>query len=201
MQVKSFLIATALFFAAATAAVAQREHTLAGGLSGIWGGPKYQVANFGSTTSFMRGSTLGLEFGKSLFVGWSNYKLIDDVNWDQVQTQPFEYVSYGANIGYALKSYKAIHPVISVDLGRGRIRSNGSVDRVLVAQPSAGVEINIFRWLHLNLEGGYRFVGDSNLEGLDNTALSGGFGQAALRFGWSWGRHKDCHKKTTHGND
>ena len=80
----------------------------------------------------------------------------------------------------------------------GKVKLANDVDRIFALQPSLGVEINVFRWLHLGLEGGYRFISDSNLEGLDDAALSGGFGQATLRFGWSWGRtrhnkHREHH--------
>jgi hypothetical protein len=81
--------------------------------------------------------------------------------------------------------------MVNVDFGPGKVRLNNDVDRIFAVQPSAGVEINIFRWLHLGVEGGYRFINDSNIEGLSDSQLSGAFGQATLRFGWSWGRsHK-----------
>lgn len=201
MQVKSFVFTALLAVVAITTTSAQKERTIGNGLSGIWGGPKYQYATFGETASLMRGGSFGFEFGKSLYAGWSHYRLIEDLDWDQLQTQPFEFESYGGNLGYSFKSYKAIHPVLTLDVSRGRIRSNGSVDRVLVMQPSAGVEINIFRWLHLNLEGGYRFVGDTNIEGLSDDKLSGAFAQASFKFGWSWGRHRDCRKHPSKGND
>ncbi|MBK6997444.1 MAG: hypothetical protein IPH31_21995 [Lewinellaceae bacterium] len=66
-------------------------------------------------------------------------------------------------------------------------------DRILVMQPSAGVEINVFRWFHLGIDGGYRFVSDATTPGLDNEYLSGWFGQATLKFGFSWGNYR--HKK------
>jgi hypothetical protein len=68
------------------------------------------------------------------------------------------------------------------------VRKNNEVDRIFAVQPTAGIEINVFRWFHVGLEGGYRFISDSNVEGLTDSDLSGPFGQATLRFGWSWGR-------------
>jgi hypothetical protein len=44
------------------------------------------------------------------------------------------------------------------------------------------------------LDGGYRFVNDSSISGLSDQELSGWFGQATAKFGFSWGRY---HKKTT----
>ena len=61
----------------------------------------------------------------------------------------------------------------------------------------AGVEINIFRWLHLGLEGGYRFVTSSDIS-LSDRQLSNAFGQATLKFGFSWGRYR---KQQDHDNN
>jgi hypothetical protein len=169
---------------------AQRERTIFNSLnlSGIWGGSKHSIAQFGDSESYVQGGHIGLEFGKSLFVGYTHQDLQSDPNWDLVQDQNFDLKYRGAQVGYAFAAHRAIHPIVNVELANGRARLGNETDRIFVAQPSAGLEINIFRWLHLGLEGGYRFVSDSSLPGLSDSQLSGGFGQATLRFGWSWGR-------------
>jgi hypothetical protein len=55
------------------------------------------------------------------------------------------------------------------------------------------VEINVFRWFHIGLEGGYRFISDTNVAGLTNQDLSGLYGQATFKFGFSWGRYHSRH--------
>jgi hypothetical protein len=165
------------------------------GLSGIWGGSKHTVAQFaGPTESYMQGRFIGLEFGKQLFVGYSDNFLETDPDWNSFDDQPFDMSWRGGTLGYSFCAHRAIHPVINVELGRGKTRFAGVTDRIVVAQPSAGLEINVFRWLHLGLEGGYRFVSGNNTEGLTNSQLSGAFGQASLRFGFSWGR-SNCERK------
>jgi len=193
MQIKSILLVVALLAGVVTVASAQREKTVfrTFGLTGIWGGSKHQMAQFGDTRSYMRGGHFGLEFGKALNVGFSSMSLKSDPNWDRIQDQDFGLNWRGGSVGYAFNAHKAIHPMVNVDFGPGKVRLNNDVDRIFAVQPSAGVEINIFRWLHLGVEGGYRFINDSNIEGLSDSQLSGAFGQATLRFGWSWGRsHK-----------
>ncbi len=204
MQFKSGLIMVALLFCGVTATQAQRERTLFHQyhLSGAWGGSKHQMAQFGDTRSYMRGSHFGLEFGKKLFVGYSDMYLKSDVKWDEVQDQNFGLNWRGGTVGYSFLSYKAIHPVVNVDFGPGKVRYNNKVDNIFAFQPSAGVEINIFRWLHLGVEGGYRFISDTNVEGLNDSKLSGAFGQASLRFGWSWGRtNAKKHQKMPEENN
>lgn len=197
----------AFIFFAATAISAQREQTIAGGrgfgLSGIWGGSNFQMANFNNTRSYVKGGFIGLEFGKSLFVGYSHFKLQDEFDWDGLVNQDFELKWSGAKLGYGFQNFRALHPMINVDLGPGRVELGQDDDRILVIQPSAGLEVNVFRFCRLGLEGGYRFVQDAKLENLTNanTALSGPFAQATLKFGWSWGRYHQKRKTTTSAND
>ena len=73
-------------------------------------------------------------------------------------------------------------------VGPGNLKINGDKDRLLVIQPSAGVEVNLFRWMRLGIEGGYRYVTGSQYDRLENEELSNYFGTVSFRFGWSWGR-------------
>jgi hypothetical protein len=189
---RSFFLALALL--SSISMFAQKEETVIGsrglGFSGIWGGYKHQLTQFNNTTSYVNGGFFGLEFGKSLLIGWGNYALIDEFKWDGIQNQEFDMRWRPFLLQYGFIPFKAIHPQIGFEIGRGRVELGDSKDRVLVMQPSAGVEINVFRWLHLGLDGGYRFVSDVSTPGLSDEALSGFYGQATLKFGFSWGRYR-----------
>jgi len=177
---------------------AQKEETLVGsrglGFSGIWGGSKHQLTQFGNggKTSYVAGGFFGFEFGKALLVGWGHYNLMDEFKWDNIENQQFDMRWNPMVLNYGFKNYKSIHPQVGVDFGRGRVELGDVKDRIFVVQPTAGVEINVFRWFHIGLDGGYRFVSDSSIPTLSDEALSGWFGQASLKFGFSWGRY---HKK------
>lgn len=175
---------------------AQHEETVLGsrnlGFSGIWAGSKHQLSRFGNTNQYVHGWHVGLEFGKALTVGFGGYNLHDDILWNNTPNQRFDMNWNVFSLGYGIQSFHAVHPVISLDAGRGKVKllDEGVSDRVFVIQPAAGIEINIFRWMHLGLEGGYRFVADSDLAGMSDNELSGAFGQATLKFGFSWGRYR-----------
>lgn len=177
---------------------AQKEQTIIGGRnfgwSGIWGGYKHQLTQFGDETSYINGGFFGLEFGKSLLIGWGRYSLVDEFKWDNIQNQEFDMRWYPFLLQYGFQGYKAVHPQIGFEIGRGRVDFGDTKDRILVVQPTAGVEFNVFRWFHLGLDGGYRFVTDSSVPGLTDTDLSGWMAQATLKFGFSWGRY---NKKKT----
>lgn len=202
---KLFFLAIALL--ASLQLSAQKEETVMGsrglGFSGIWGGYKHQLTQFGNTTSYVNGGFFGLEFGKSLLVGWGNYALIDEFKWDGIQNQQFDMRWRPFLLQYGIKNFKAIHPQVGFEIGRGKVELGDAKDRILVMQPSAGVEINVFRWFHIGVDGGYRFVSDSSIPALDNESLSGWYGQATLKFGFSWGRYrtKKAPSKPSHYED
>jgi hypothetical protein len=188
-----FLVLFALVFVSTFSANAQREETVLGHkgfrISGIWGGSNHQLTRFSNSNSYVNGGFFGLEFGKALQVGVSSYELQENIKWNQIDNQSFEMYFRGLHLGYGVSNYKPIHPTFNIDIAPGRVKLAGEgSDRIFVVQPAAGVEINVMRWFHLGLQGGYRVVTDSGLPSVSDKDLSGAFGQVTLKFGWSWGR-------------
>jgi hypothetical protein len=196
MRTKSFFLAF-LFILSASVAFSQREETLLGqrswGFSGIWGGYNHQITNFGSTEAYNQGGFFEFEFGKSLLIGWGHYSLDNSILWKGSDQQRFNFRTNVFKLGYQFFPYKAVHPMINLDLGRGWMDYGTQPrDRVLVVQPAVGVEVNIFRWFRVGLEGGYRFIRNTDIVGLSDKDFSGLYGQGTLKFGFSWGRY---HKR------
>lgn len=84
-----FLIALSIvLFSVST--YAQREETVLGergwGFSGIWGGYHHQYTSYGNSDEFNRGGFFGFEFGKSLNVGWGNYRVTDALTGKALKT-------------------------------------------------------------------------------------------------------------------
>lgn len=198
MSTKPCLLAVLFLIPVFTTLSAQREETVLGergwGLSGLWGGYTHQLTQYNDQEAFNSGGFFGFEFGKSLTLGWSHTNLRDDIRLNNNETQRFDFKYNGGKVGYAFIPYKALHPILNFEIGTGRAKLAGEgEDKVLVMQPSAGLEINIFRWFRLGVEGGYRFVQSSDLVGITAEQMSGPYGQATLKFGLSWGRY---HKRT-----
>jgi hypothetical protein len=192
-----FILLASLF--CTTLATAQREETVVGsngmGLSGMWGGYKHQITRFGETNNYVSGGFFGLEFGRKLFVGLGNYELQDQATWDNLPNQNFDLRWRPVILQYGFNNHRAIHPQIGIEAGRGRIKTEArDRDNIFVVQPSAGLEINVLRWFRIGLDGGYRFVTDSNATGLNDSDFSGAYAQATLKFGYSWGRYNKRKK-------
>jgi hypothetical protein len=190
-QTQSILVAIALLIT--LPALAQKEETVVGsrgmGFSGIWGGYKHQITQLGNKKSYINGGFFGLEFGKSLLVGFGNYTLVDEFNWNSDPKKQLNIKWRPFLLQYGVQNFRSIHPQAGFEIGRGRITLGSENDHILVMQPTLGVEINIFRWFHFGIDGGYRFVSDTAIDDLRNDDLSGWFGQATFKFGFSWGKY------------
>ena len=171
---------------------AQKEETMFGKsglrLTGAWGGSTTMITEVVNDNAIYTGGYGGLEFGRSLFIGWGGYKLINDIDFDEFETQSFDMEYKGLMLGYALNAHKPIHPIFMIMGAKGEVEVDdfGAKDNIFVVQPSLGIELNVFRWFHLGLRGGYRMVTDTDMTGLTDSDLSAPFGEVNLKFGFSW---------------
>lgn len=164
------------------------------GLSGIYGGSVHNYSYFDETDEWanLRGGYFGFEFGKTLQVGWARYRLRENVSIPG-SADDFRMRFNGLMLGLTPQSHKVVHPKIGLVTGGGRLTLNENSnlrDNIYVVQPSIGAEINVFKWFHLGLEGGYRMVTGVNVDGLSNADVSAPFAQIDLRFGLFWGRRR-----------
>ena len=162
------------------------------GITGIFGGATHNFSYFDEDWGKLRGGYFGLEFARTLQLGWARYRLTDDMPIEG--SNSFFRMKYnGLMIGLTPQSEKVVHPKIGFVTGGGRLildDIDSNKDNIYVVQPSAGVEINVFKWFHLGLEGGYRIVSGVDVDGLSNSDVSTPFAQIDLRFGLFWGRRK-----------
>lgn len=191
-MMKPTILLTLVLFFLTTVLTAQRQETLFGdrGLhfSGIWGAATYSYNFFDADQAYQPGGNIGLEFGRTLFLGYAWSRFRNDIALPQGNTA-FSLKQRSFLLSIAPASYQVLHPVLSVQTGGGRVTlSDGTSDRVFILQPSAGVEVNVFKWFHLGAEGGYRFVSENDLPGISREDLSSFYAQINLRFGVSWGR-------------
>jgi hypothetical protein len=177
----------AIFCLLTTLASAQREETLLSNMhfSGIWASWNSMMGSVKNENVYFRGGSLGLEFGKDLFLGWGGYKSNGVIRQDDLR---FDMRWNGPMVAYAPHSYKAIHPVFTLLVANGKIDpDNQPYDRVLMVQPSLGAELNLLTWCHLGVNGGYRFVNDVNIPKYTDADFSGLYGELKLKLGISWG--------------
>ncbi len=159
--------------------------------TGAWGGANIAFSQFNQGGDFFvsNGGFGGIELNKSIFIGWGGMDLEDDaiITIDDID-RSFGFNYNGLILGYAPKSYRVLHPEFKLLVGNGNVNiQDFGRDRVLVVQPSAGVEVNIFQWFRVGLEGGYRAVTNVDYDGIRDSELSNAYGAIKFKFGWSWG--------------
>ena len=158
-------------------------------LTGAWGVSTTSIAKFGNEFATFSGGYGGLEFSKNLFVGWGGFSSVGGIFLEQKTNRRIDLRYGGLILAYGFKSHKAVHPKVGFLVGSGNVRlRNEGNDRVFVLQPSGGIELNVFRWFRLGLEGGYRLVNDVDFNSISAGDLSGPYGQLSFKFGWSWGQ-------------
>ena len=181
----------ALLFCCTLCLQAQKERTVFGKhgwrISGAWGGPAVGIGQFDGEPVVFRGGFGGLEFGKQLFLGWGGFETDNNVNIDALDNDRFKMDYSGFIIGYTPSAHKTIHPHFTLLTGTGNAQvGNSERDNVFVLQPTLGIELNVFRFFHVTLDGGYRMVANTNIPELAGNTLSGPYGEVKMKFGFSW---------------
>jgi hypothetical protein len=194
MQAMKKILILAVALLVASGAYAQREETLFNqtrlDLTGFWFSDSHNFTFLDNDAEYFSGGNFAFEFGRSLMIGWAWQRMKDYAPLPTDNAAGYKLRNRGLLIGYAPGTSKVIHPYLSAIVGGGRIDfddRNLTRDRVFVLQPAVGLEVNVFRWLRLGAEGGYRLVTDVNVGGLESSDVSKPFAQLQLRFGYSWG--------------
>ncbi len=173
-----------------------RERTLLGDLdlSGAWGGPTYNYSSTGDDWALLRGGFGGLEFSEELFIGYGGWKSREAFTVDEpgANGPEYDFNHSGLIIAYSPFASNAIHPRITTVVGPGRFKlteqpaTGARDDRFLVGQATIGLELNLFQWFRLGIDGGYRFASGIDNDTVTATDVGGAIIQAEARFGFSW---------------
>lgn len=171
--------------------IAQQEKTVFGKngwrISGAWGGPAIGVGQLQDDPVVFRGGFGGIEFGNRLFLGWGGFETDNDVYIDALDNDRFKMDYSGFILGFTPASHKTIHPNLMLLTGTGNAQvGNSEMDNVFIVQPTLGLELNVFRFFHLTLDGGYRMVTNVNIPEMTGRDLSGPYAEVKMKFGFSW---------------
>lgn len=166
---------------------AQREETVFGrggvSLTGVWGGMTNGMVKFQDEFSLNNGGFFVFELNDDFLIGWSGYgngEILDDGRDVEIEGNDLL-------LGYTFNSHRSVHPAMYIKGGRGKLDVAGEgKENVTVIEPSIGIEVNVFRFMRVGLEGGYRFVTGVNRFGLNDSDLSSPVVGLRFKFGWSW---------------
>ncbi len=154
-------------------------------LSGIYAGPLFNFSYFDGTPNRIFGGYFAFGFDRTIAIGWQWMRMRDRVLFpDQVDTWRLNY--NGFTVDFTPWGRKVLHPEISFVVGPGDYFIGPIKKRILVLQPSAGVELNIWKIFKLGVQGGYRFIRRNDPNLVPDEDINTYFLQVDLRFGWTW---------------
>ena len=159
--------------------------------------PYYQVGSIDKATASIGGVRGGIVLSDKLTVGAVFQTTINDIMpKSEIDQNVYLHMNmFGGLLEYTLWSDKVVHLTFPIAIGAGKVEME-RLDGVrgipnypygekyfFSAEPSALVEINLHKYVRLNVGANYRFVGNMAYRNLNQTALSGLSGVIGLKFG------------------
>lgn len=170
--------------------------------SGGFGALVVKAGPFNNTTGIAMGGRGGWVLNRTFVIGGGGYGFTDGIHFNQPSADTGTAFGYGGlEFEYLINSNRLLHFTVMTLIGAGgfsvyRRDYIGSVENrtnhlysaaCFVFEPAGNIEVNILRWLHLQLGVGYRFVtGIDAIVGnthYTNSSASGFFGQGTIKFG------------------
>lgn len=207
---RTLLVLTALFLLAfsANAQNSPTEQTLLGSdiSIGAFAGPGVYYTDYMGEATALMGGQVAVNVNRTYYFGLSGYAfgrhpdagpvMVDN----NLRQSRFEGAYGGVMLGGMLYQDQLIHGSADVMIGGGAISrvlnhpglhewGDGDQgyeydnDGFFVVQPMAHAELNMVRWMKVDLGAGYRFVSGIDQFGLENSDVSGPVAGLGLRFG------------------
>jgi hypothetical protein len=192
-----------LFFAIATITTAQtneKAKTVFGNVSpeiGFFVSPSCQFGNVAGSTAVLTGIGAGVLLNNKYYLGL-NYKFIATENTPVGELDNRLYLDQrygGVRFEYALKPEKVVHFNFQVELGIGETEldlKDSFEDEGMVPtndawfaylEPGGALEINLHKYIKLNIAGEYRFISNVAFRNLTEKNLAGITCSAGLKIG------------------
>ncbi|MEX0646178.1 MAG: hypothetical protein WEA56_05605 [Balneolaceae bacterium] len=166
---------------------------------GGFGSLVFGVSSINGEAAYMRGTrgawVLKFQDGHSLNIGLAGYRSQNEfsaINWTNEDIdEPELRTNYGGlELEYINSSHQLVHVGVQALIGSGNVRYSDrnlgledTSDNYFVVQPGVNVNLNITNWFRASGGVFYRHTSGVNLEGTDNSGLSGFSSFIGLRFG------------------
>lgn len=196
-----YLFTIALFFLSFGLMHAQEETLLGDGkiTHGGFGGPAVKFAKIKNELGVLAGGYGGWLINHTVMLGAGGFGLSNRIKADAViqaatpgKTQYIQFGYGGFMMEYIPQNMKLLHPVFQMLIGGGGInyvlfddfdQETIDNDHFFVLEGSAGVELNVVKYMRIDLTAGYRFISGVDMPALENSDFSGGNVSLTLKFG------------------
>jgi hypothetical protein len=159
--------------------------------------PSCQFGKFGGATAVIPGIGAGLIFNNNLSVNLLYKFTVTENTPAEVSDQLYLHGQwFGLKAEYSIKPEGAVHLNFPLEIGAGEIeldlKDSYENDHVVIPsddswyaylEPGVAVEINLHKYVKLNLSAGYRFVSDVTFRNISETDLKGFTFSTGLKIG------------------
>ncbi len=174
---------------ASIAAGADDIKTLAGD-TGRWSGsikPEFKVTEIADETAELVGIQVGPSMNRGLYLGVCVYGLVNDIDTEDAgKLDSFDLWYGGFVVDYTFFAREVVHGSTGFLIGGGRVHAGdvwygGSADLFLF-EPCVNLMVNVTKGVELGVGVSYRFLDGSDIEGFENSDLSGVAGSIFIRW-------------------
>jgi hypothetical protein len=160
--------------------------------SGSFISPEVKLGNVYEDLGLFAGGKMGISFNNRFSLGLGFFGLLNnselfaerpsDYGFDPtIELASLKFIYGGLSLEYSFFSNKVVHFNIPVFVGPGKVSIKGEEDMffdriekssVFVIEPGLAIELNIFKFLKIDLGTSYRYVSGATLESLNDEDLS-----------------------------
>lgn len=167
--------------------------------NGGFGGPVVKFTNINGHFAVLVGGRGGWIINNTLVLGGGGYGLANEVEGTESSFSKKLNLNFGYGgfeMEYIIHSNRVIHGSLGCLIGGGTVNHKDhndmddwdidwkNQDEFFIAEPFAGVELNILKFFRINAGASYRFISGVNRTlNLDNSDLSGFSAQITFKFG------------------
>jgi hypothetical protein len=159
---------------------------------GFFVAPAYGISEMDGSTASLFQLRGGLSVKDKLSFGGYFTSSVNEIR-PQSETIPTIYMDYwtvGAFAEYTLFSKKIVHVTFPIFFGYGEVQMDNESGEAGLGEanffqiePSALVEVNLHKYVRLNLGASYRFLGEMQYRNLNQNDISDLTGYIGLKFG------------------
>ena len=148
--------------------------------TGHWMGsikPEFKVTKIADETAELVGLQIGPSMNRELYLGVGAYGLVNDVDADEGKLDSFDLWYSGFVVEYSFRAQDVVHASAGFLIGGGALNVSGIADDdsadLFVFEPGVNVMVNLTQGIELGVGASYRFMNGSDIEGFEDSDLSG----------------------------
>ncbi len=175
-------------------ASAQEEQLISDKIeSGGFGGPVWKVTRINGEAAFISGGRGGWIINHTFVIGGGGYSTMMDVNTGIIDEDKNLYLRMeysGLELEYIHRSNRVVHWTVLALIGGGHLEirehdpdQTFAKDNFFVVDANVNAEINVLKWMRVNVGAGHRFAFGVDVASLSDGDIGGLEAQVTVKFG------------------